>query len=155
MENIIIRGPLGIGKSTIARKLAKKIDADYISIDKILKEMGFDAVDKEMGKIPLKNFLLASEKVQNTNKILVIEGNFYYKEQMEDLIQRLGNCKVFTLKAPMDECIQRDRTRSHSYGERAAKDVFKLVSEFDYGIVIDTENKSAKEVTEIILGKLK
>ena len=35
---IIIRGPLGCGKSTISSLLAKKLDAEHISVDIILEE---------------------------------------------------------------------------------------------------------------------
>ncbi len=35
---IIIRGPLGCGKSTIAKALSKKLNAKYFAIDKILEE---------------------------------------------------------------------------------------------------------------------
>jgi shikimate kinase len=30
---VIIRGPLGVGKTTIAKRLAKQLNAKYISID--------------------------------------------------------------------------------------------------------------------------
>ena len=33
---IIIRGPLGIGKTTIAKKLKKILKAEYISMDEIV-----------------------------------------------------------------------------------------------------------------------
>ena len=39
---IIIRGALGIGKSTIARKLSRILNAGYISIDKVLEETSQD-----------------------------------------------------------------------------------------------------------------
>ena len=35
---IIIRGPLGSGKSTITQKIAKILRAEYIPIDRILDE---------------------------------------------------------------------------------------------------------------------
>ncbi len=52
---IIIRGPLSIGKSTISKKLGDILNADYISIDKILEE---NKLDNVVGKgIPLENFI--------------------------------------------------------------------------------------------------
>ena len=33
---IIIRGPLGSGKTTIAKEVARKLNAEYISIDSIV-----------------------------------------------------------------------------------------------------------------------
>ncbi|MDD4111129.1 MAG: (d)CMP kinase [Clostridia bacterium] len=35
---IIIRGPAGVGKTTIAKNLQDKLGADYISFDEILEK---------------------------------------------------------------------------------------------------------------------
>ena len=35
-RSIIIRGPLGVGKSTVAKAIAKKIGGAYISVDEVL-----------------------------------------------------------------------------------------------------------------------
>ena len=37
-QGILIRGPLGIGKTTIAKLLAKKLGAERFHIDKVLEE---------------------------------------------------------------------------------------------------------------------
>ena len=154
MTNIIIRGPLGIGKTTVAKALAKKIKAKYVSIDKLLEKRKLDKVDKKLRKIPLKNFLLVNKIISNIkNKKLVVDGNFYYKQQIEDLIKRLKNCKVFTLKAPVDVCISRNKERKKVYSEIATRAVRNLVSEFDCGISINTENKTKNEVIEEIKRK--
>jgi shikimate kinase len=160
---IIIRGPLGIGKTTIAKKLAKILNADYISIDKILKSMNLDEIDQKQGRVPLDNFLKADEKVipaikkslENGKKV-IIECCFYHKENIEHLINSLDfKNYVITLKAPVEVCLERDRKREKCLGEQAAKDVHKLVSEFDYSIIIDTENKSEYQVIQEIMEKVK
>ena len=151
MENIIIRGPLGIGKTTIAKALAEKLKAEYVSIDELLEKEGLDNVDKKIGKIPLKNFILVNDIIAKMNGDKVIDGNLYYKEQVEDLVKRLGNCKVFTLKASVDVCINRDKSRKRVYGEGAARAVYNLVTAFGYGTLINTENKTKEDVVEDIL----
>ncbi len=50
---IIIRGPLGVGKTTIAKLLADKIGAQYLSLDKIFKKI---ITQKEKMPFQLKNF---------------------------------------------------------------------------------------------------
>ena len=155
MTNIIIRGPLGIGKTTVAKDLAKKINARYISIDKILEKERLDKVDKKLGKIPLKNFISVNKIISKIkNKRLVVDGNCYYKEQIDDLIKRLKNCNVFTLKASVNVCISRNNGRKKVYSEGATRAVHNLVSCFDYGVSINTENKTKDEVVEEILKKL-
>ena len=55
----------------------------------------------------------------------------------------------------METCIIRDSKRKRVYGEQAAREVYELVSKFDYGIKIDTEGKTANSVVKEILDKLK
>jgi uncharacterized protein YutE (UPF0331/DUF86 family)/broad-specificity NMP kinase len=161
---IIIRGILGIGKITIAKMLTKDLGADYFSIDSILEQEGLDKVDEKQGCIPLSNFIKANEKIllkiKETiclNKTVIIDGNFYHKEQLDNLVNSLSDSKVyiFTLKTSLKTCIQRDKERQNSYGKDAATAVYKLVSRFDYGIIIDTENKTEKVVVEEIKEGLK
>ncbi len=58
---IIIRGPLGCGKSTIAQKLADTLHAEHINMDDILAKNGLDKADPEAGCIPATNFIKANE----------------------------------------------------------------------------------------------
>ncbi len=39
---IIIRGPLGVGKTTVSKLLAKKIEATVIDFDKIMIDLEID-----------------------------------------------------------------------------------------------------------------
>ena len=43
-QTIIIRGPAGVGKTTVARLLAKKLKLKHIQIDKLLKEKNLDKI---------------------------------------------------------------------------------------------------------------
>ncbi|MEK6857007.1 MAG: AAA family ATPase [Nanoarchaeota archaeon] len=141
---VIIRGPLGCGKSTIAQKLSKILKAKYFAIDKILDENDLTKY-KEAGYISQKSFIKANEiissearKLLNDDKPVIFDGNFYWKSQIDDLIGRLAfPYYAFTLKAPLDVCIARDAKRKESCGEDAAKVVYKKTTEFDYGVKID------------------
>ena len=69
---------------------------------------------------------------------IVFDGNFYWKSQIDDLIKRLDfPHHIFTLKAPLKVCIERDRLRRKTHGEDATRAVYKKSTEFDYGTVID------------------
>ena len=160
---IIIRGPLGIGKSTIAEKLSKSLNAKYVSIDKILEEHGLDKVSPEAECIPIENFIKANEfilpevrKILKKCKIVIFDACFYHKEVIEHIIQNLKGYQhyVFTLKAPLEICIKRDLEREKTHGEEAARAVYKLVSRFDYGIVIDVSNKTIEQTVKEILSYL-
>ncbi len=154
MPNILlIRGPLGVGKSTVAKAVADKLDASYVSIDGVLEELGLDTADEN--GIPLENFLAANAHVIERLKsdvTAVIDGNFYHKEQVDDFVARFGDAvRIVTLKAPVDVCIERDKARERSYGEDAARAVHSMVSSFDAGAVVDTDNKTEDEVVIEIL----
>jgi len=154
---IVIRGPLGCGKSTISEELAQKLDAEHISIDRVLDEYNLTE-NKEDGYISQKSFKKANEiitpKVQEileAGKTVIFDGNFYWKSQIEDLIGRLGYPhQVFTLKAPLDVCIDRDSKRDKTHGEGAAKAVYKKSTEFEYGNVVNVYRPLEECVEEIL-----
>lgn len=158
---IIIRGPLGCGKSTIAKRLAEDLNAEYIPIDRVLDEHNLTK-DKEAGYISQKSFIKANEIITPKAKRklqsgvpVIFDGNFYWKSQIDDLIQRLDFPHfVFTLKAPLKVCIERDLQRGKTHGEDAARAVYKKATEFDYGIVVDITKTIGEAVKEIHL-KLK
>ena len=159
---LIIRGPLACGKSTVSKELAKELNAEYIAVDRILDEHNLTK-DWEDGYISQKSFLKVNEivserakKLLNKNKPVIFDGNFYWKSQLEDLISRLNYPHyVFTLKAPVETCINRDEERGKTHGEDAARVVYKKSTSFEYGIPIETEGKSVEETLKKIRGKIK
>ncbi len=92
----------------------------------------------------------------NKNKIVIFDGNFYWKSQIEDLVQRLDYPHyVFTLKAPVDVCIERDKMRGETHGAITAQVIHKKVSTFDYGSIIDTEKQTVVQIVDKIFEILK
>lgn len=154
---IIIRGPLGCGKSTIAERLSKILHAKYIAVDRVLDEHDL-AGDEEAGYISQKSFTKANEiisrrakRILDSGHPVVFDGNFYWKSHIEDLIRRLDFPQyVFTLRAPVEVCIERDRKRVKPYGEDAVRAVYKKSTAFDYGTVIDATKPLNDCIDEII-----
>lgn len=159
---VIIRGPLGVGKSAVARELARILNGEYVSIDGILGKNGLDKVDEKEWGIPSKNFIKGNEIILpkiieklSEGKVVIIDGCFYHKEQIEHFIQHLPALHYeITLKAPLKVCIERDHNRSNGYGEGAATAVHNMVSKFDYGIIINTENQTLDETVKEVLSYL-
>ncbi len=60
---IIIRGPLGSGKSTLSAKLAHKLDAKHVHMDEVLEKHGLDKMPPDAPCIPAENFIKANEIV--------------------------------------------------------------------------------------------
>jgi len=158
---IIIRGPLGCGKSTISKALAKELNAEHFSVDRVLDDH-YLTKDKEEGYISQKSFFKANEIIADKAKKLldagtpiIFDGNFYWKSAIEDLVSRLDyKHNIFTLKAPVETCIKRDAERSKTHGKGAAFVVYKKSTSFSYGTEIDTEGKSPEETLGEIIGYL-
>ena len=154
---VIIRGPLGCGKSTISKNLAMKLNAKYFSVDGVLEEYKLTK-DKEDGYVSQKSFkkvneIVASEAEQklDAGTMVVFDGNFYWKSQIDDLISRLDYPHyVFTLKAPLNLCITRDKERIHTHGEGAAEAVYKKSTGFEYGTIIDVTKPLQECIDEIM-----
>ncbi len=117
-RSIIIRGPLGVGKSTVAKAIVEKIGGVYISVDEVLDQNGLDKAVEVEG-VPLSHFLKANEiiaaeakRAKDQGKPVAVDGNFYHKEQIDDLVHLLGVDVIsFTLKASVETCIERDAVR--------------------------------------------
>lgn len=158
MFYIIIRGPAGVGKSSIARELEKELKANYISFDEIMSKHHIDNIEGD--GISTENFIKANNLVlkeanENLKKgnIVIFDGCFYREDQLKHLLQNLPfKNYIFTLKAPIDVCLKRNTTRSRMMSEKAINEVHNLVSKNDFGKVIDTNGKSKKEVVNEILG---
>ncbi len=154
---IIIRGPLGCGKSTIARELSKKLNAEHISIDNILEKNNL-LKEWEEGYISQKSFFEANKiavkeakKLLDKGKIVIFDGNFYWKSQIDDLIARLNYSNhIFTLKAPLDLCIERELKRGNKLGMDAAEAVYKKSNSFTQGTIIDATQTISKIVKKIL-----
>ena len=148
---------MGSGKSTIAQKLQVKLNAKVFSIDQILDEHKLTA-DKEDGYISQKSFLKANEIIiPEAKKLLaddipvIFDGNFYWKSQIEDLVKRLDyKHEVFTLKASLELCLERDQARKRIYGKDTVNAVFKKSTQFSFGKEINVNKPIEECVSEIM-----
>ncbi|MFA4872581.1 MAG: AAA family ATPase [Patescibacteria group bacterium] len=154
---IIIRGPLGCGKTTVAETLAKELNAKCFQVDNVLEAHNL-TYDHEDGYISQKSFLKVNEIIAPQAKQalddsmpVIFDGNFYWKSQIEDLIKRLVFPHyVFTLKAPVEICIARDAKRNPPHGEDAVRAVYNQTAKFDHGTVIDATRPLEKCIDEIL-----
>jgi thymidylate kinase len=148
---LIIRGPLGAGKTTVARALAKALGGRTIAIDPILERWAWDG-----GSAPLflrANRVAAQEAGPSleSGRPVIFDGNFYWQTAIEDLRGRLPfPSEVFTLELPVEECIERDRRRGLSYGEQSTREVYAKSTRFDYGHKVDARGSVAQVVARIL-----
>lgn len=154
---IIIRGPLGCGKTTISTRLSKILGARHISIDKVLEKNRLNTIDKKTDCIPKKNFaqgiktvIPEAKKAIKNGKAVIFDGCFYHESSIDYLVESLEyQHYIFTLRAPVEVCIRRDKKRKNKLGEKAARRVHELVSKFDKGFVIDAEKPVEAVIRDI------
>jgi tRNA uridine 5-carbamoylmethylation protein Kti12 len=153
MKIIIIRGSAGVGKTTIAKELAKASKADYFSFDVIMKENKLDSIIGD--GIPAENFVKANEilfSLISSKKIVVIDGCFYRKKQIDHLLNKFkDNVHIFTLDADITECLKRNKNRDNPMTEDSIRQVHHLVSNLQVGIKINTDSKTIHEIVSEIL----
>ena len=146
---VIVRGPLAVGKTTLSDALAKAIGGVVISIDKI--------ADKEWDGGSVRLYVNANKVAAKRARTVfaggspvVFDGCFYWKTQIEDLEKRLPFPHgVFTLKAPVSVCIERDSGRKVAFGSEAARQVYRKVARFEYGVAIDATRDVPATVQEM------
>jgi predicted kinase len=155
---IIIRGPPGSGKSSVAERLSKLIKANMISVDSVLKINGLEE-DMEGGYISQSSFIKANaiiaadaERSLKSGVCVIIDGNFYWPSQIVDLSGRLGEWRIyaFTMKVPLSVCITRDSLRKQPLGREATEAVYKKTVSFNYGIDIDASGSIDDTANAII-----
>jgi predicted kinase len=164
---LVIRGPLGVGKSTVSRRLGEILGTVPISIDRILEDHSLE--EWVADRISLRSFLRANEYAAEAaisslrqGRPAIIEGCFYWRKQIDDLVHRLSwPHHVFTLDAPFSECIARDATRpapdpevgprgGDQQGPEGAKAVFEMVARVPAGIMIDASGSVDDTVAKIL-----
>ena len=111
-KNVTLTGMMGVGKSTIGKILAKKLNYNFVDVDKIIEA-------KEGTKINLI-FKTKSEtyfrKIENNitllelkkdNSVISLGGGAFLNDQIRKFAKRLSTS--FWLDVPIDELIKRLR----------------------------------------------
>lgn len=154
---IIIRGPAASGKTVIAKKIASKLGAYYLSFDDLMEKNHLDTIVGD--GIPANNFIKANEiaiSIVKDKKRVIFDGCFYRKRQIDDLCAKLpAKHDIFTLNASVAECIKRNKCRKTGMSDKDVRQVHRLVSKLIIGHQIDTDRKTKDEIESEIIGHLR
>ena len=86
MKTIIVTGSVGTGKTTLAKKLSKKLNYEYIDVNEVIKE---NKLDREYDK-KRKCYVVDIKKL---NKALIKSIN-QYKESIKNEINKIKKSKI-------------------------------------------------------------
>ena len=167
MNNIILIGFMGCGKSTIGIKLSYKIKRTMLDTDKqIEREQGKSITEifAEFGETAFRAMETAYLKklVQGTeNQIISVGGGLPVQERNHVLLHELG--KVIYLRATADTIYERlkdDTTRPLLQGDNPKQKIAELMQERAAiyekvaDVIVDVDYKSFDEILNEIVRKV-
>jgi predicted kinase len=114
---IVIGGPPAAGKTLVARGVAEAIHqssnkpALHIEMDD-LRHMIVPTVGDGNLRLWLSLVTAILEKSLDLFSVRIVEGLFYYPEEIETVLQTGFESQLVLLEAPLDVCLSRNRRRS-------------------------------------------
>lgn len=147
---VVVRGPLGAGKTTVARALATSIRGAYISIDDLLERYEWDGGSEGLFLRTNEDAAREARPALDRRAPVVFDGNFYWPKAIDDLARRLPYPHaVYALRVPLRVCVERDRDRVPSYGEAATREVYEKVRPVPGEVEIDGNRPVGEAVAAI------
>lgn len=159
---IILRGPVGVGKSTISRIIQQKLGPKWcvINVDELkypIQLLPDESNRPERAQIAhdVSNFY-AREMHQYGYHVILEE---MYKKPKNDSVvsymkeNGLSCLKVF-LSAPVEATIERNNNRSKVINEAEVRRHYAEIEAYDDDFVIDTTKYSAEEIADLIIAQL-
>jgi len=166
-SNIFLIGPMGAGKTTIGRQLARRLNMDFYDSDRIIE-------DRTGADIPLifekegeagfrkRESAVIDEFTQKKSILLATGGGVVLDKNNRQHLKSRGT--VFYLSSDLESLLERthkDKNRPLLHGEESPEVILKRLIEqrdplyretADY--IIDTSNDSLRHVIQAIIGHL-
>jgi len=165
--NIFLIGPMGAGKTTIGRQLARELNMKFYDSDRVIEEntgadipLIFDLEGEEGFR--KREQAVIDELTAMDNIVLATGGGAVLREQNRKcLIERGTTFYLFTDLASLLERTRKDKNRPLLHGNEAPEVVLKRLMEQRDPLyrqtadhIIDTGNNSIRGVIKAIIGFL-
>jgi len=146
-KNLTLTGMMGVGKSTIGKMLAKKLNYNFVDVDKLIESkenLSINLIFKHKGenyfrKIEYKVIL---SELKNNNSVISLGGGSFLNNAIRKNAKKLSTS--FWLDVPVEELIKRSKKNkkrplllNKNLSETVKKIYFdrkKIYNEADYRI---------------------
>lgn len=162
--NVILIGMRGSGKSTIAKKLSRKLNKPYAEVDKLIAEKARISIPEMVRRYGWEYFReleaqMTKDICQNTDMIIATGGGVVTRPENVETIKQAG--KVIYLKAQISTLLHRvgiDPNRPALTNKKNLKEEMTEVLrqreelyESTANLIIDTDKKTTRQIVEEIV----
>lgn len=162
MENIILIGFMGSGKTSVAKALADKLNMEAIDTDTLIEETTGLSIDKIFEEYGEDYFRTLETKVlmqllskEEDGKVIALGGGTLFFNNNKEYVHKLG--KVFFLESTFDNLLSRIVGDAHRpLANKPKEEVRKLFLERnpyyakESDIVINTDDLSIDEIVKLV-----
>lgn len=166
LNNIILIGMMGSGKSTIAQSLSKKINLPALDTDQLIEEEYKSSITEIINLHGIEQFRVIENEIlkdlYNTHtspSIIATGGGIVTTQASRELLVKLGTVVWLEVTAEtVLERLQGDTTRPLLQGNSKEAQIQQLIQErsevykqcSDYSLLVD--NKDIEDITKEIMG---
>jgi predicted ABC-type ATPase len=157
---ILIKGPAGVGKTTICKHLSKKLkNFNYVNLEEFKEK--FNHLERTERKIKAHQLYYPKIKklIERKNNILLQES--FLKDLNKKLGKELKNNKYNIISIFLKASLKETKKRNEERKQKTASEEYMKKS-YSYlavpeakDIIIDVENISIKETVDLIMNLLK
>lgn len=162
MKNIVLLGFMGTGKTAIGKKVAERLDMDYLDVDELIEEEAGISISEIFSRFGEAHFRDLESKMvekvsQYENKVMATGGGIVLRKENMDNLRKKGI--LICLTARPEVILERTKDEHHrpllevDYPLATVKELLKFRAPYyaqaDYSI--DTSPLTIDQVVEEVI----